>query len=52
MRIDLKASYIENLEKPIAFVGSFTNKRKIAQRGCFIIFGEKKDVTFEKFCIK
>jgi hypothetical protein len=29
----------ENIEKPIAFVSPYTNKRKVTQRGCFTIHG-------------
>lgn len=40
---------IKDIEKPIAFVGSFTNKRKIVQRGCFVIYGSNKE-PFENYC--
>ena len=31
-----------NLDRPMAFVAQFTNKRKIFQRGTFLIFGKDK----------
>lgn len=38
------------LEYPFAYVSQFTNKRKLNQRGCFLIYG--KDTTaFEKMSV-
>ena len=34
---------MKDFDNPVSFVGSFSNKRKIAQNGCFLIFG--KDTT-------
>ncbi|MBN2440496.1 MAG: hypothetical protein JXJ04_04105, partial [Spirochaetales bacterium] len=31
-----------DIDKPVAFVASYTNKRKLNQRGCFIIYGKNK----------
>ncbi|MBO4438199.1 MAG: FRG domain-containing protein [Spirochaetaceae bacterium] len=31
-----------SLEKPFAYVSQFTNKRKVSQRGCFLIYGSDK----------
>ena len=36
-----------NLDHPMAFVAQFTNKRKVFQRGTFLVFGKNKQ-TFEE----
>lgn len=35
------------IEKPFAYVSQFTNKRKVSQRGCFLIYGKDR-TPFEK----
>lgn len=39
-------NYNVSLEKPFAYVSQFTNKRKVHQRGCFLIWG-KNERPFE-----
>lgn len=39
--------YDNSIEKPFAYVSQFTNKRKVNQRGCFLIYGKDK-TPFEK----
>lgn len=36
-----------SLEKPFSYVSQFTNKRKVSQRGCFLIYGRDR-TPFEK----
>ena len=36
-----------DIDKPFAYVSQFTNKRKVTQRGCFVIYGKDK-TPFEK----
>ncbi len=37
---------MRNIDLPVALVGAFSNRRKIAQNGCFLIYG-KDDIAFE-----
>ncbi|WP_191017104.1 FRG domain-containing protein [Treponema zioleckii] len=37
---------MSNFDEPVAFVGAFSVKRKIAQSGCFLIYGEDS-IPFE-----
>ena len=36
-----------SLDEPFAYIAQFTNKRKVNQRGCFLIFGKNK-TPFDK----